>query len=73
MDALLEVGTSFNSLVALYEGNSDYRQEVPFFKELLYKDEQTYGPDLWFAKTLHAPHYNDFFLLGVTPSAWIAG
>lgn len=45
MDALLEVGTSFNSLVALYEGNSDYRQEVPFFKELLYKDEQTYGPD----------------------------
>src|ERR1035437_452781 len=30
------------------------------------------GP-LWFAKTLHAPHYNDFFLLGVTPSAWIAG
>ena len=28
---------------------------------------------LWFAKTLHALHYNDFFLLGVTPSAWIAG
>jgi len=27
----------------------------------------------WFAKTLHALHYNDFFLLGVTPSAWIAG
>ena len=28
---------------------------------------------LWFTKTLHALHYNDFLLLGVTPSAWIAG
>jgi hypothetical protein len=28
---------------------------------------------VWFAKTLHALHYNDFLLLGVTPSAWIAG
>src|ERR1035437_7300794 len=33
----------------------------------------TSASGLWFAKTLHAPHYNDFFLLGVTPSAWIAG
>ena len=31
------------------------------------------GFRVWFAKTLHALHYNDFFLLGVTPSAWIAG
>jgi hypothetical protein len=45
MDALLEVGTSFNSLVALYQGNSDDREEEPFFKQQLEKDERTYGPE----------------------------
>jgi hypothetical protein len=28
---------------------------------------------VWFAKTLRALHYNDFFLLGVTPSDWLPG
>lgn len=33
LNALLEVETSFNSLVALCQGNSDYRAEEPFFKQ----------------------------------------
>lgn len=45
MDSLLGVGTNFNSLVALYEGNCNYRDEEPFFKRQLEVDERTYGPD----------------------------
>jgi hypothetical protein len=34
MDALLEVGTSFNRLVALYQANSDYQEEERILQNL---------------------------------------
>jgi len=36
MDALLEVGTSFNRLVARYQANSDYREEERILQNLMY-------------------------------------
>jgi hypothetical protein len=48
-------------------------REITTNDEGVYSAPNLQAGTLWFAKTLHALHYNDFFLLGVTPSAWIAG
>jgi hypothetical protein len=39
------VGTSFNNLVALYQGQCEYQEEEPSFLQQLENEERTYGPD----------------------------